>query len=291
MLPQARWRRTRESALFYWQKTGAQRLLPCGSPVARITGEGKILVIKRGAARSNRWELYGGKDPRDVPSYSTWEACRYLRLPLRTVQNWSFGFSSYGGTPLIRPADAERHLLSFWNVAELHVLGALRRYHQISPQKLRRVIAYLEEYFDSSHPLLTEKMLTDGASVFVEKTGRLINATKGGQMAMRQLLEAHLERIDQDVDGLAVRLFPFVRQDPAERPASPTVLQNEPKIVSLDPRVRFGRPVIAGTSIPTAEIADRFRAGDGFAQLAEEYGRPEKEIEEAIRCELTLDAA
>jgi uncharacterized protein (DUF433 family) len=68
------------------------------------------------------------------------------------------------------------------------------------------------------------------------------------------------------------------------------MLQREPKIISLDPRVRFGRPVIAGTSIPTAEIAERFRAGDDFSALADEYGRPQTEIEEAIRCELTLDS-
>jgi uncharacterized protein (DUF433 family) len=254
-----------------------------------IKGTSKVATTKE-TRSGNRWNLYGGRDPRDVPSYATLEAARYLRLPLRTVQNWSFGFGSYGGRPLIRVADPKRHLLSFWNVAELHVLGALRRYHQISPMKLRRVIRYLEESFDSCHPLLTEKMLTDGVSVFVEQTEALIDATRGGQMAMRQLIEAHLQRIDQDVDGLAVRLFPFVRRTP-ETLSPATVLLNEPKIISLDPRVRFGRAVIAGTSIPTAEIAERFRAGDSFAELAEEYGRPQNEIEEAIRCELTLDQA
>jgi len=241
--------------------------------------------------RPDEWALYGGKDPRDLPSYVTSEAARYLRLPVRTVQNWAFGYGSYAGKPLIRIADSTRHMLSFWNVAELHVLAALRRYHQISPQKMRRVIAYLERTFDSPHPLLTEKMLTDGVSVFVEQTGALINATKGGQMAMRLLIEAHLQRIDQDVDGLAARLFPFVRRSSLEDRAAATALMNEPKIICLDPRVRFGRPVIAGTSIPTGEIAERFLAGDSFAQLADEYGRPEQEIEEAIRCELTLDAA
>jgi uncharacterized protein (DUF433 family) len=105
---------------------------------------------------------------------------------------------------------------------------------------------------------------------------------------MRQLLEAHLERIDQDVDGLAVRLFPFVRRKPD--PAVAGTL-HEPKIISLDARVRFGRPVIAGTSIPTFEIAERFLAGDSFTVLAEDYGRSADEIAEAIRCELTLDTA
>ena len=234
--------------------------------------------------------MYGGRDPRSVASYATSEAARYIRLPLRTVQNWSFGFGSYGGKPLIHISDQDRHLLSFWNIAELHVLGALRRYYGISPQKLRRTVLYLEETFESSHPLLTERMLTDGVSIFIEQNTTLVNATKGGQMAMRQLLEAHLHRIDQDVDGLAIRLFPFVRRTPRASD-NPDTLMNEPKIISIDPRVRFGRPVIVGTSIPTEEIAERFRAGDSFGKLAKEYGRPSKEIEEAIRCELTLDKA
>lgn len=237
-----------------------------------------------------RWELYGGRDPRDVPSYATWEAARYLRLPIRTVQNWAFGFGSYGGHPLINIADPERHMLSFWNVAELHVLRSLRRFHGIKPKTLRRALSYLGEVFDSPHPLLTEKMLTDGVSVLVEKTGTLINAGKFGQLAMHQMINAHLHRIEQDIDGIAITLFPFVRHGSDANVAAETLV-NEPKIISIDPRVRFGRPVIVGTSIPTAEIAERFRAGDSFDALAEEYGRPAKEIEEAIRCEFMLDAA
>ena len=45
---------------------------------------------------------------------------------------------------------------------------------------------YLEDTFKSPHPLLTERMLTDGVSVFVEQTEKiLINAGKHGQLAMR----------------------------------------------------------------------------------------------------------
>jgi uncharacterized protein (DUF433 family) len=246
--------------------------------------------MKKRTSTNARWQLYGGRDPREIPTYGTAEAARYLRFPLRTVQNWAFGFGSYGGHPLIRVADRERGLLSFWNVAELHVLGSLRRFHGVSPLRLRRALQYLGDHLNSPHPLLTERMLTDGVSIFVDKMDGLINASKGGQMALRVLMEAHLHRIDQDVDGLAIRLYPFVRRSP-DTLVSSVALLSEPKFISLDPRVRFGRPVIAGTSIPTEEIAERFQAGDSVVSLAAEYGRPEPEIEEAIRCEREIRRA
>jgi uncharacterized protein (DUF433 family) len=191
--------------------------------------------------------------------------------------------------PFISIANAEGHLLSFWNLAELHVLDSMRRFHKISPKNLRRLLQHLQEKFETPHPLINERMLTDGVHVFVETAGSLVNVTRDGQLAMRQLLEAHLHRIEPDVDGLAITLFPFVRRQPD--PSISSSLGDEPRLISIDPRVRFGRPVIAGTGIPTLEIASRFRAGDSSQELAEEYGRPRAEIEEAIRCELTLDAA
>lgn len=256
-------------------------------------GHGEKRTARKAGApiAASRWALYGGKDPRDVASYATWEAARYLRMPLRTLQNWTSGYS-FGERrmpPLIQLADTNKHLLSFWNVAEVHVLDSMRRFHGITAPNLRRLIHHLEEKFDTPHPLVNERMQTDGLYVFVEKAGRLINATRDGQLAMKEVLSAHLHRIEADVDGLATILFPFIRQKPDPNLKSSMV--EGPKLISLNPLVRFGRPVIVNTGIPTAEIASRFRAGDSFAELAEEYGRPHSEIEEAIRCELTLDSA
>lgn len=239
---------------------------------------------------ADRWAMYGGQDPRDVPAYATPEAARYLRMPLRTLQNWAFGYSLSGNRsakPLIQVADPAEHRLSFWNVAELHVLDSMRTVHGITVQNLRRLIEHLEYKFKTPHPLINERMFAGGGSVLVEKAGRLINATRDGQIVIQQVVEAHLRRIEVDIEGVASILYPFVRRKPD--PNIKASLEQEPRIVSMNPLVRFGRPVIAGTGIPTAEIAIRFRAGDSTGELAEEYGRPQSEIEEAIRCELALD--
>jgi uncharacterized protein (DUF433 family) len=119
-------------------------------------------------------------------------------------------------------------------------------------------------------------MDTDGKHLFVRKYGSLINASKQGQGAMEAVLEAHLRRIERDEQGLAVRLFPFTRKS----------TEDAPRIIAIDPLVAFGRPVIAGSRIPTSDVADRFKAGESPSDLAYDYGREQAEIEEAIRCEL-----
>jgi uncharacterized protein (DUF433 family) len=98
---------------------------------------------------------------------------------------------------------------------------------------------------------------------------------------MRQIVQAHLKRIDRDAMGLPVRLYPFTRKRELD----------EPRAVVIDPFVSFGRPVLAGTGISTTVVAERFKAGEAMEDLARDYERSLLEIQEAIRCELALEAA
>jgi uncharacterized protein (DUF433 family) len=225
-------------------------------------------------------------DPRGVPSYRIAEVTQYLRMPKATVRAWAVGqggfkpvlsVESQGGVPL----------LSFVNLVEVHVLDALRREHDIPLQKTRAVLRLLDRLFSGeAHPLADRDLLTESGEVFVEHLGRLVSASQDGQIAIRELLQAHLRRVDRDPTGRASRLYPFTRkrQDPES-------LLREPRLVMIDPEIQFGRPVLTGTGIPTLVIADRYKAGESIADLARDYDRPEEQIEEAIRCELPLPTA
>ena len=235
--------------------------------------------------------LYQGADPRLIPAYTTVDAARYLRIPERTLFDWSFGFSrrASGGQrrrvePLIRVVDPVHHLLSFTNLAELHVLDGLRRVHRLQMKKIRQTVVYLARTLSTEHPLVHQDMWTNGLSIFVEHYGHLVNASQEGQLAMRQLVDAHLHRIDRDLTGI-VRLFPLTRK----RAFSASEMAGEPRVIAIDPRVAFGRPVILGSRIPTVEVAERFKAGESLEDLAHDFKRPIAEIEEAVRIE--LDAA
>jgi uncharacterized protein (DUF433 family) len=232
--------------------------------------------------------LHKNLDVREVPSYGITETAHYLRTPRTTIRDWVTGryYRGIGGQrfskPIIPLADPEVKLLSFMNLVEVHVLDAIRREHNIPLDKVRRAVAYLSKQFPSKHPLADGEFETDGINLFIQKFGQLINISQAGQLAMREVLQAHLHRIERDVAGLPVKLYPFTRKRDS---------QEEPKAIVIDPQVSFGRPVLAGTGIPTAMIAERYKAGESVDDLANDYGRKRLEIEEAIRCELWVEAA
>lgn len=231
-------------------------------------------------------------DPRELPNYRLPEAAHYLRVPESTLRMWIFG-QAYPTTagkkvsrPIIRIAAEHPPRLSFVNMVEAHVLSAIRYHHGVSLPAVRRAVDYLTREFGSWHPLAEEQFQTDGVSLFVERLG-LLNVSAPGQFAMPEILRALLRRIDRDEHGLAIRFYPFSRRPVPTVPA----LEQSPRIVVLDPRIGFGRPVLRGTGVTTLSIAERFDAGESIEALAADYGRPRGEIEEAIRCELTRDAA
>ena len=227
-------------------------------------------------------------DPREIPAYSMSEAAHYLGVPVSTLRSWFVGqtYAHRGERrqfhAVIRPADPKSKSLSFSNLVEAYVLTAIRRKHHIGLPTIRRGLAYLTEKFGSKRPLLEEQFATNRVDLFVERLSQIINISKNGQLEMADLIRAYLERIERDAKGLPIKLYPFMRSQPP---------REQPRTVVIDPRVSFGRPVIAGTGIPTAVLAERYKAGDRIHELARDYGAAEEAVEDAIRCELDLKAA
>jgi uncharacterized protein (DUF433 family) len=225
-------------------------------------------------------DIYGGKDPRNIPSYSAADASRYLNIPYSTIRSWTVGYTykvtdgSKEFKPVIGVKEKKPLALTFINLIEIHVLRAIRQHHQIDLVNVRTALDYLDEKINISHPLAHQEFYTDGVDLFIDRYGSLINASQDGQRILKNALHAHLERIEPDDEGLAIQLFPFTRNQE----------ENNPRFVVIDPRVAFGRMVIAGRGIPTDIIAERFYAGDSQEQLAHDYECGIEEIEEAIRC-------
>ena len=229
-------------------------------------------------------DIYGGRDPRDIPAYRLGDASKYLNIPSPTLRSWIKGYyyKIKGGRKFFKPVfalpDPDSPFLSYTNLVEAFVLSSLRRKHQIDLYKIRAAIKTLERGFNSRHPLAEHAFETNGIDVFVEKYGQLINVGRDGQLAMRQLLANYLTRVEHDPSGRAARLYPFIRLNGTE----------QPKNVVINPYVSFGKPVITGTGLPTRVVAERYKAGDSIPRIASDYGRKEEEIDYAIRYELRI---
>lgn len=228
------------------------------------------------------------KDPREIPTYTVGEAAHYLGVPASTVRSWFAGTNySHGGVTkrfhaVIKPADPKTLGLSFSNLVEAYVLTAIRRKHRIGLPTIRKGLSFLTHQFGPARPLLNVQFATKGAELLVEHLGTIINLSRNGQIEMADMILAYLERVERDAKGLPIKLYPFMRSQPP---------REQPRNVVIDPRVAFGRPVLVGTGIPTAVLAEQFKAGDQPKDLAKEYGADEQAVWDAIRCELDLQAA
>jgi uncharacterized protein (DUF433 family) len=244
-------------------------------------------------------ELYGGRDPRELPVYGPREAAACLNVPGSRLLRWSSG-----PRPVLTVDESQRGL-SFFNLLEAFVLDELRRRSRFSLQELRHVIAELRaEYPQVRYPLAQvevsvpkeappheyrivsasgarfEKVqkLARRAELFTRVEGApLVNVSgRGRNLVLNEVLQDFLKRVEKRPEEGIVRLYPFITKD--RNPEGP-------RTIAVDPIVAFGKPVISGTGIPTAAVYQLFNAGDGIREIAEEYDRDPSEIEAAIRYE------
>jgi uncharacterized protein (DUF433 family) len=142
---------------------------------------------------------------------------------------------------------------------------------------IRTALDYAENQFDIKRLLLRNDLRTAAGTVFIERLGQLIDLGRSGQIVLKELLDAHLKRIDRDVDGWPLRLFPV---NTARGVAGP-------RIVAVDPRIAFGRPFISGKGVRTLTIVERLDADEAREVVAADYQLEDREIDEAILYERT----
>jgi uncharacterized protein (DUF433 family) len=217
-------------------------------------------------------------DLRNRPAYPLQEAARYLKLPAATLRSWCLGrqYDTAAGSrnfaAIVSPASRRPPLLSFWNLIEAHVLRALRTDHGVSVRAVRKAVGYAERELNIERLLLSKQLLANAGQLFLERYGELIDLSASGQLAMRMVLEAHLQRVEWDARQFPVRLFPFLLSD-ASDPERP---------IAIDPSIAFGRPILLRRGITTAVIAERIDAGESVGEVATDYDLSPDEIESAI---------
>ncbi len=222
-------------------------------------------------ARSKILRMSG--DVRRHPRYSVEDAARFLHIPLSTMKAWVSGYNRRSRStgyrchfdPMIIPADRKRNLLSFYNLAEAHVLRATRD-RAVPLRNVRAAMEYVKTHFNAEHPLIENGFATSGKEIFLEHLGQWINATRSGQIAMENVLDQYLARIERDTDGMPTQFHPF-----------------QSTHLTINPRISSGSPVIRGTGVMISVVAARRESGESVPELARDFGLSQTDIEEAIR--------
>lgn len=208
-------------------------------------------------------------------------------MSVTTLKSWVAGrdYPVTGGEKhwegLISRPDPNDSRLSFSNLIEAHVLLALRKQYRVKIKEVRTALDYAQTKYGIERVLLSPQLRATTGNVFISRLNEFTNVGKGGQAAMPEILEAYLERIEWDLVGLPRKIFPLTR----------AAQLDSPKILAIDPKIAFGRPIVERKAIKTSTIAERFRAGESIADLAEDYDLEVLEVEEALRYEALPDAA
>jgi uncharacterized protein (DUF433 family) len=215
----------------------------------------------------------------------------YLGLSRSTLRSWVKGrfYNTSKGKkffePVIVPAhdDASDPTLSFYNLIEAYVLSSLRLGHDVKLHRIRKAIDWLQSEYPFPRPLLNHEFFTDGLNVFVKKLlGRrlqTINASSSGQLAIEEIVNPYLSRIERDESGEMFKIFPSI----------PSVAA--PKLISMVYNISSGRPIVDSSGVRASAIWNRSKAGETISDLADDYGIQEKEVMAAIEYGDSIRAA
>ncbi len=164
--------------------------------------------------------------------------------------------------------------MPFIGFAEAYVLAAFRR-AGVPMQRIRPAVEALSDGIGVEHALASKRLYTDGAEVLYDYATsehdaelRGLTVVRTGQRQFAEIVRDYLKRITYGGDGWAsqVRL-------PAYRQAQ----------VIVDPRRAFGLPLLVHGGARVEDLVDRFVAGDTLADIADDFGVPEPEVEDVVR--------
>jgi uncharacterized protein (DUF433 family) len=220
-----------------------------------------------------------GVDSREQPLYTIREAAGFLGIRSITLTTWLYGRHYFTKTegrkfwePVIVPADQKMALLSFFNLAEAHILAATRYEHKVPFPSVRTAITNVIQKYPAAkpHPLLSHDFYTDGKDLFIKTIEETVDLSSS-QLPLKQVMDFYLERVVRDDEDTPFKVYPVIRG-----------IEAREKIISIIAGVSSSRPVIDGTGIPVSVIWQRRQAGEEIEEIAGDFEISPDKIRRAI---------
>jgi len=215
-------------------------------------------------------------DPRELAIYTPADAAYFLGIKSSTLKSWIYGrrYPKLSGPgifkPLIQPADPKNRLLSFFNLAEAHVLAATRYKHNVSINAVRRALETITLKYPSAHPLISQDFFTNGEDLFIKTLKENENLSTPGQLNLKKIMDTFLAHIGRDKNYIVDRVYPIIaglRQD---------------KTIVIIHGINSGQPVIAGRNVPVWVVYGRHKARENKASIARDFGITVQQVKRAV---------
>lgn len=229
-----------------------------------------------------------GLDRFNEPLYTATEAARYLGVPSTTVNRWAHGYRvRHGGRPetvggpvitSLSKTSQRGPAIPFVGFAEGYTLAAMRE-SGVPLQRIRPALTRLQTEMGVGHALASRHLYTDGAEVLydyarhteddaVATATRELVVIRNGQCVLNDVVGSYLRRVEFGPDGYA-QTVPLPGYATAE--------------LVIDTRRGFGQPVFVSSGARLEDVLGLFDGGESFTVVAEEYGVPIEQLEDAIR--------
>lgn len=217
--------------------------------------------------------------------YSLYEATRLSGASSSTIRRWLLGYSYKSGNqrkrrPPIFESDIGEidgvFTISFRDLIELLFVHAFRE-RGVKWAIIHEAFDLARERFESQHPFSAINFKTDGKRIFEETILR--GETKLADLNKQQFV------ISDFIQPTLVKALEFDRRSVQKwYPNFPS------KIIVLDPKRSFGRPIVDESGVPTQVINAAFQVEQDAAIVAAEFETKRSAVEAAVRFEARLAA-
>jgi uncharacterized protein (DUF433 family) len=211
--------------------------------------------------------------------YGYREAARLTRLKKERVREWFKVRQNVNRAPVFS-SDYDSiegsHAISFFDLIDVFVAGQLRE-HGVPLQTLRRVYIRLQEELDTKHPFCRNELLSDGKIIFT----RYMDGK--GQEELIEVLTR--QKVFPSI------ILPFLRKIDYGKVSKLAERWHIARMVIVDPRICFGKPIVEDYSIPTSILADAYRAnGEDAERVADWYNVNAAHVLAAVEFENNMAA-
>lgn len=204
--------------------------------------------------------------------YTASEIAHILQIPYRKVHTWMVTYwdgklGKEFGSQYSWIVDNSR-AVSFHTMVEFYVMMQLGE-AGVKPKEVLKAHSQLATQYNTAFPFAQKKLLdgikTDGKSIFLT-LGDITLSLDGSNQLNLNIIKQFFKKLDFDGDEIASRFWPMGKDS----------------AVVIDPKRKFGHPIIDGHNIYPEVLYGHIKAGDPVDYIALIYEIPEKSVRDAM---------